>query len=80
MECKPSELTFTPYNLKILWFTYLQIYFHYLQGDGQVGQMLCEHSGISKISLTGSVPVGVKVLQSCAKVDNCNNDLEKEFF
>nr|WP_057929890.1 betaine-aldehyde dehydrogenase [Burkholderia ambifaria] len=36
--------------------------FNVVQGDGQVGAMLCEHSGIDKVSFTGGVPTGKKVM------------------
>ena len=40
--------------------------FNVLQGDGVVGSKLCEHPGIAKISLTGSVPTGKKIFAGAA--------------
>ncbi len=40
--------------------------FNVVQGDGRVGAMLVDHPGISKISLTGSVPTGKKILAGAA--------------
>ncbi|WP_020592132.1 betaine-aldehyde dehydrogenase [Kiloniella laminariae] len=41
--------------------------FNVVSGLGPVGQMLAEHEGIEKISLTGSVPTGKRVMESAAK-------------
>ena len=37
-----------------------------VQGDGRVGQMLSRHPGIDKISLTGEVGTGKKVMADAA--------------
>ena len=41
--------------------------FNVVQGGGSVGQALCEHPSVAKISLTGSVPTGKKILESASK-------------
>ena len=41
--------------------------FNVVSGLGPVGQMLAEHEGIEKISLTGSVPTGKRVMESASK-------------
>ncbi|KLN60108.1 betaine-aldehyde dehydrogenase [Kiloniella spongiae] len=41
--------------------------FNVVSGLGSVGQMLAEHEGIEKISLTGSVPTGKRVMESASK-------------
>lgn len=38
-----------------------------LSGDDSLGPMMTEHSGIDKISFTGSISTGKKVMASCAK-------------
>ena len=40
--------------------------FNVVQGDGRVGQMLSRHPGIAKISLTGEVGTGKKVMADAA--------------
>ncbi|HSB93901.1 MAG TPA: aldehyde dehydrogenase family protein, partial [Flavitalea sp.] len=40
--------------------------FNVVQGDGRVGQLLVDHPGIAKISLTGSVATGKKILAAAA--------------
>jgi len=40
--------------------------FNVVQGDGRVGRMLVDHPRIAKISLTGSVSTGKKILSSAA--------------
>jgi len=40
--------------------------FNVLQGAGETGAALIEHPGVSKVSLTGSVPTGKKVMAACA--------------
>jgi hypothetical protein len=37
-----------------------------LQGQALAGQRLCEHEGVAKISFTGSVATGQKVIKACA--------------
>jgi succinate-semialdehyde dehydrogenase/glutarate-semialdehyde dehydrogenase len=40
---------------------------HVIHGDADTGGAMCEHDGIGKILFTGSVEVGYKVAQACAK-------------
>jgi acyl-CoA reductase-like NAD-dependent aldehyde dehydrogenase len=37
-----------------------------LSGDDTLGPMLTEHSGVGKVSFTGSVETGKKVMKACA--------------
>ena len=39
-----------------------------LQGSGAVGQYLATHPDIAKVTFTGSVPTGSKVMAACATV------------
>ena len=43
-----------------------------LQGAVETGSLMCDHEGIAKISFTGSVSTGSKVMAACAKVSFCN--------
>ena len=36
-------------------------------GDGKIGEALTLHEKISKVSFTGSVPVGKKIMANCAQ-------------
>ena len=38
------------------------------QGEVKTGGLLTSHPGVSKVTFTGSVPVGAKVMEACAKV------------
>jgi betaine-aldehyde dehydrogenase len=40
--------------------------FNVIQGPRSVGEHLCKHPGIRKVSLTGSVPTGIKVMEASA--------------
>jgi len=40
--------------------------FNVVQGDGDVGEMLTSHPGIAKVSLTGEVPTGRKIMANSA--------------
>jgi betaine-aldehyde dehydrogenase len=69
MIFKPSELT-TATAVKLA-----EIYleagvppgaFNVLQGRGATGAMLAAHPGVAKVSVTGSVPTGKKVMQTAA--------------
>jgi len=40
--------------------------FNVLQGRGATGAMLAAHEGVAKVSVTGSVPTGKKVMQTAA--------------
>ena len=69
MVFKPSELT--PLTAIELAAVYAEAglppgVFNVVQGDGRVGAALAEHAGIAKISLTGSVPTGVRVMAAAA--------------
>ena len=70
MIFKPSELTPTT-AVKLA-----EIYreaglppgvFNVLQGRGETGALLASHPGVAKVSLTGSVPTGKRVMASAAQ-------------
>ncbi|MFM0321940.1 betaine-aldehyde dehydrogenase [Caballeronia glebae] len=65
MIFKPSEVT--PLTASKLAEIYIEAgvpagVFNVVQGDGRVGAMLAEHAGIEKISFTGGVETGKKVM------------------
>jgi betaine-aldehyde dehydrogenase len=69
MVFKPSELT--PLTTMELAAVYAEAglpdgVFNVVQGDGRVGAALAAHPGIAKISLTGSVPTGKRVMAASA--------------
>lgn len=69
MIFKPSELT--PVTALKLAEIYLEAgvppgVFNVLQGRGQTGALLAGHPGVAKVSVTGSVPTGKKVMQTAA--------------
>jgi betaine-aldehyde dehydrogenase len=69
MIFKPSELT--PATAVKLAEVYLEAgvppgVFNVLQGRGATGAMLAAHPGVAKVSVTGSVPTGKKVMQTAA--------------
>ncbi len=69
MIFKPSE--FTPLTALRLAEIYTEAglpdgVFNVLQGDARVGQALVEHNDIAKVSLTGSVSTGKKIMASAA--------------
>src|SRR5688572_21168535 len=69
MIFKPSELT--PATALELANAFMEAgappgLFNVVQGDGSVGGMLVDHPRIAKISLTGSVSTGKKILTSAA--------------
>jgi betaine-aldehyde dehydrogenase len=69
MIFKPSELT--PATAVKLAEIYLEAgvppgVFNVLQGRGATGAMLAAHTGVAKVSVTGSVPTGKKVMQTAA--------------
>lgn len=37
-----------------------------VQGAVETGEAICKHSDVAKISFTGSVPTGQKILKACA--------------
>ncbi len=69
MIFKPSELT--PATAVELAKVYLEAgvppgVFNALQGRGPTGALLAAHPGVAKVSVTGSVPTGKKVMQTAA--------------
>lgn len=69
MIFKPSELT--PATVLELAQAFMDAgappgLFNVLQGDGSIGSKLVDHPGIAKVSLTGSVPTGKKILASAS--------------
>ena len=69
MIFKPSELT--PTTALKLAEIYLEAgvppgVFNVLQGRGSTGALLAAHPGVAKVSVTGSVPTGKKVMQTAA--------------
>ncbi len=69
MVFKPSEVT--PLTTPKLAEIYLEAgvppgVFNVVQGDGTVGEMLSQHPGIAKVSFTGGVNTGRKVMASAA--------------
>ena len=44
-------------------------YIHFvLQGAGETGALLSNHDDVDKMTFTGSVPTGSKVMEACARV------------
>uniref|UniRef100_A0A8D2PZE5 Aldehyde dehydrogenase 9 family member A1 n=1 Tax=Zosterops lateralis melanops TaxID=1220523 RepID=A0A8D2PZE5_ZOSLA len=41
--------------------------FNVVQGGAATGQLLCQHPDVAKISFTGSVPTGMKIMEMAAK-------------
>ncbi|XP_033762518.1 4-trimethylaminobutyraldehyde dehydrogenase-like [Pecten maximus] len=41
--------------------------FNVIQGEGETGQLLSNHTGVSKMTFTGSVQTGSKIMEACAK-------------
>lgn len=69
MIYKPAELT--PITASKLAEVYTEAgvpdgVFNVVQGDGRVGAMLTGHGGVAKVSLTGEVSTGKKVMQNAA--------------
>jgi betaine-aldehyde dehydrogenase len=69
MIFKPSELT--PATAVKLAEVYFEAgvppgVFNVLQGRGTTGALLAAHEGVAKVSVTGSVPTGKKVMQTAA--------------
>ncbi|CCD61886.1 Aldehyde dehydrogenase domain-containing protein [Caenorhabditis elegans] len=40
--------------------------FNVIQGDAETAQDLIHHDGVSKVSFTGSIPTGKKIMKACA--------------
>ncbi|NP_001389774.1 4-trimethylaminobutyraldehyde dehydrogenase isoform 4 [Mus musculus] len=70
MIFKPSP--FTPVSALLLAEIYTKAgappgLFNVVQGGAATGQFLCHHREVAKISFTGSVPTGVKIMEMSAK-------------
>lgn len=38
-----------------------------IQGEGKTGELLCMHPDVAKVSFTGSVPTGQRIMKLCAE-------------
>uniref|UniRef100_V9KLR3 4-trimethylaminobutyraldehyde dehydrogenase n=1 Tax=Callorhinchus milii TaxID=7868 RepID=V9KLR3_CALMI len=70
MIFKPSPMT--PLTTVMLAEIYTQAgvpdgLFNVVQGAVETGELLCKHPAVAKVSFTGSVPVGVKIMEASAK-------------
>ncbi|KAJ6655453.1 hypothetical protein lerEdw1_005154 [Lerista edwardsae] len=70
MVFKPSP--FTPISVVMLAEIYSEAgvppgLFNVVQGGAATGQFLCQHPNVAKVSFTGSVPTGVKIMELAAK-------------
>lgn len=70
MVFKPSP--FTPLTTVMLAEIYTEAglphgCFNVIQGEGETGALLSNHTGVSKMSFTGSVETGSKIMEACAK-------------
>ncbi|CAM4591064.1 unnamed protein product [Lepidochelys olivacea] len=70
MIYKPSPLT--PISVVMLAEIFTQAgvpngLFNVVQGGAATGQFLCQHQDVSKVSFTGSVPTGIKIMEMSAK-------------
>lgn len=70
MVFKPSPLT--PFSTAMLADIYSEAglpdgVFNVVQGGAEVGQMLSEHPDVAKMTFTGSVRSGSKVMEACAR-------------
>ncbi|MBN3279204.1 A9A1A dehydrogenase, partial [Polyodon spathula] len=70
MVFKPSPMT--PVTAVILAEIYAQAgvpegLFNVVQGSAETGTLLCLHPGVAKVSFTGSVPTGIKIMEMSAK-------------
>uniref|UniRef100_A0A8C6W8L3 Aldehyde dehydrogenase domain-containing protein n=1 Tax=Nannospalax galili TaxID=1026970 RepID=A0A8C6W8L3_NANGA len=70
MIFKPSP--FTPVSALLLAEIYTQAgmppgLFNVVQGGAATGQFLCQHQDVAKVSFTGSVPTGMKIMEMSAK-------------
>jgi len=70
MIFKPAELT--PLTAAVLAEVYTEAglpagVFNVVQGDGRTGQMLVRHPGVAKVSLTGEVGTGRRVMADAAQ-------------
>ena len=56
--------------MRLIWdyiFMYIIYIVIYFQGETKTGQLLTAHPNIAKMSFTGSVPTGSKIMEACAK-------------
>uniref|UniRef100_A0A8I6ASL3 Aldehyde dehydrogenase 9 family, member A1 n=1 Tax=Rattus norvegicus TaxID=10116 RepID=A0A8I6ASL3_RAT len=70
MIFKPSP--FTPVSALLLAEIYTKAgapngLFNVVQGGAATGQFLCQHRDVAKVSFTGSVPTGMKIMEMAAK-------------
>ncbi|XP_027272903.1 4-trimethylaminobutyraldehyde dehydrogenase [Cricetulus griseus] len=70
MIFKPSP--FTPVSALLLAEIYTKAgmphgLFNVVQGGAATGQFLCQHPDVAKVSFTGSVPTGMKIMEMAAK-------------
>uniref|UniRef100_A0A2K5Y8W0 Aldehyde dehydrogenase domain-containing protein n=1 Tax=Mandrillus leucophaeus TaxID=9568 RepID=A0A2K5Y8W0_MANLE len=70
MVFKPSP--FTPVSALLLAEIYTEAgvppgLFNVVQGGAATGQFLCQHHDVAKVSFTGSVPTGMKIMEMSAK-------------
>ncbi|CAO2637609.1 4-trimethylaminobutyraldehyde dehydrogenase [Lemmus lemmus] len=70
MIFKPSP--FTPMSALLLAEIYTKAgappgLFNVVQGGAATGQFLCQHRDVAKVSFTGSVPTGMKIMEMSAK-------------
>ncbi|KAJ7338760.1 hypothetical protein JRQ81_012662 [Phrynocephalus forsythii] len=70
MVFKPSP--FTPISVVTLAEIYNEAgvpkgLFNVVQGGAATGQFLCKHPNVAKVSFTGSVPTGMKIMEMAAK-------------
>eukprot|EP00069_Balaena_mysticetus_P021936 bmy_13966T0 len=70
MVFKPSP--FTPVSTLLLAEVYTEAgvppgLFNVVQGGAATGQFLCQHRDVAKVSFTGSVPTGSKIMEMSAK-------------
>ncbi|XP_015276511.1 PREDICTED: 4-trimethylaminobutyraldehyde dehydrogenase [Gekko japonicus] len=70
MIFKPSP--FTPISVVLLAEIYSEAgvpkgLFNVTQGGAATGQFLCHHPNVAKVSFTGSVPTGIKIMEMAAK-------------
>lgn len=67
---KPSQLT--PLTAVMLGEVYKEAglpdgCYNVIQGEGETGALLSSHKGVDKMTFTGSIPTGSKVMEACAK-------------
>lgn len=70
MVFKPSQMT--PLTAVMLGEIYQKAglpggCYNVVQGEGQTGQILCSHPNVDKVTFTGSVPTGSRIMSTCAQ-------------